>query len=43
MEQSFENGCNYINILKRVFPNRNIRDVCTESTEKLNKMKIELK
>ena len=43
MEQSLENGYNYINILKRIYPNQSIRDICTESYNQLNQMKIEIK
>ena len=43
MEKVFGNGYAYITILKSVFPDRQIRDVCTDAVNDLNKIMIEVK
>jgi hypothetical protein len=37
------NGFGYVTILKSVHPEKNIRDVCTDSVTELNKLSIEIK
>ena len=43
MEQYFENGYNYINILQHVYPDKQIRECCTNAIKEINTMKIEIK
>ena len=43
MERNFGNGLAYMNILKSVYPDKEIRDVCTNSVSQLNKLAIEIK
>lgn len=43
MEQLLNNGYNFVNILKRIHPNKNIRDVCTMLINQLNGINIEIK
>ena len=43
MERVFSNGYCYITILKSVYPDREIRDTCTEACTELSKIIIEIK
>jgi hypothetical protein len=43
MERLFGNDYNYINIIKNVFPSKEIRDACKDATTELNKLSIEIK
>ena len=43
LETLFSNGYSYINIIKSVFPNKDIRDASKDAITDLNKLSIELK
>ena len=43
MERLFGNGASFVNILKSVHPDKEIRDACNEAVSELNKLSIELK
>lgn len=43
LERLFGNDVSFINIVKSVHPDKEIRDKCTESITELDKLSIEIK